>query len=72
MNIKVNTLNEKLNEIKKLKNEIKDISDGSKKIKAIMKESPKESNLNKILLNKLIDRIEISPAIKVGKKESMK
>jgi hypothetical protein len=37
-----------------------------------MKESPKESNLNKILLNKLIDRIEISPAIKVGKKESMK
>ena len=61
------TLNEKLSEIKKSDNEIKDISEGIKKIMAIMKENSKESKLNKILLNKLIDRIEISPAIKVGK-----
>ncbi len=32
-----------------------------------MKENPKEKRLNKILLNKLIERIEISQVIKVGK-----
>lgn len=61
------SLNEKLSEIKKSDNEIKDISEGIKKIKEIMKENSKESKLNRILLNKLIDRIEISPAIKIGK-----